>query len=59
MFSFTFEFFIQSICVIGWMDTEVFAEWFERSSNQIMEQPLLLLFDSHMTHAPQGIIKKG
>ena len=59
IFSVIFEFFIQSFCIIGWMDTEVFAEWFERFSNQITERPLLLLFDGHMTHVSLGVIKKA
>ena len=41
------------------MDIEVFAEWFEQFSNQITKQPLLLLFDGHMTHVSLGVIKKA
>ena len=49
IFSLTFEFFIQSSCSIAWVDTKVFAEWFEQFSQQITEQCPLLLFDGHGT----------
>ena len=49
-FSFTFVFFIQSFWIIGWMDTEDFAECLERFSSEITEWPLFILFDGHMTH---------
>ena len=34
----------------GWMTTTIFHRWFTLFTEKIMERPLLLLFDGHMTH---------
>ena len=47
------------ILIIGWMDTEVFAEWFVEFVNAIKEQPLLLTFDGHMTLVSLPVIEKA
>ena len=47
------------ILIIGWMDMEVFAEWFVEFVNAIKEQPLLLTFDGHMTHVSLPVIEKA
>ena len=47
------------ILIIGWMDTEVFAEWFEEFVNAIKEQPLLLTFDGYMAHISLPVIERA
>ena len=44
---------------LGRMDTEVFAEWFEKFADNVKERPLLLLFDGHMTHISLSVIERA
>ena len=44
---------------LGWMDSEVFAEWFDIFIKMVKDRPLLLLFDGHMTHITLPVIEKA
>ena len=39
------------------METLTFVSWFELFKDIVKEQPLLLLFDGHMTHISIPVIK--
>ena len=43
----------------GWMDTEVFLEWFNRFLVQVTERPLLLIYDGHLSHVSIALIEKA
>ena len=38
------------VIVNGWMETDVFADWFDAFAGKNKARPMLLLFDGHMTH---------
>ena len=40
------------------METETFAAWFNYFADFVKERPLLLLFDSHLTHISIPVIKR-
>lgn len=53
-------FFLYNIFdLLGWMDTEVFSEWFDKFANSITERPLVLLFDGYMTHTSLPVIQRA
>ena len=41
----------------GWMTTDVFSNWIEKSANLVTERPLLLLYDGHLTHVSVAFIE--
>ena len=41
------------------METETFAAWFNHFADFVKERPLLLLFDSHLTHISISFIKRA
>ena len=41
------------------METEVFAEWFNKFADMVKERPLLLLFDGHLTHISIPVITRA
>ena len=41
------------------MDTDVFAEWFQRFADNVTERPLLLLLDGHLTHTSIPVITRA
>ena len=41
------------------METKTFATWFNYFADFVKERPLLLLFDSHLTHIILPVIKKA
>ena len=43
----------------GWMTTDVFAEWFNKSCELIVERPLLLILDGHLTHVSIAVIEQA
>ena len=47
------------IFFVGWMDTEVFAQWFIVFAETVKERPLLLLYDGHMTHVSIPVIRRA
>ena len=44
---------------LGWMDCEVFTEWFDIFIKMVKDRSLLLLFDGHMTHITLPVIEKA
>ena len=40
----------------GWMTTAVFNDWFIEFSKEVKEQPLLLIYDSHLSHVSINVI---
>ena len=55
-----YMFFLYNIFdLLGWMDTEVFSEWFDKFANSITERPLVLLFDGYMTHTSLPVIQRA
>ena len=38
------------VAVNGWIETNVFADWFDAFAEKNIGCPMLLLFDGHMTH---------
>lgn len=34
----------------GWMDSALFAEWFNKFADLVKDRPLLLILDGHLTH---------
>lgn len=43
----------------GWMETDIFAEWFDQFADLVKERPLLLLFDGHLTHISIPVITRA
>ena len=41
------------------METETFAAWFNHFADFVKERPLILLFDSHLTHISISFIKRA
>ena len=41
------------------METETFAAWFSHFADFVKERPLILLFDSHLTHISISFIKRA
>ena len=41
------------------METETFAAWFNHFADFVKERPLILLFDSHLTHISISLIKRA
>ena len=46
------------ILIIGWMDMELFAEWFEEFAFTIKEHSLLLTFDEWISHVSLPVIER-
>ena len=44
---------------IGWMDTDIFFEWFKRFAEQVRERPLLLIYDGHLSHVSINLIEEA
>ena len=43
----------------GWMDTEIFYQWFVEFTKQVEERPLLLIYDGHLSHISIKLIEKA
>ena len=43
----------------GWMDTDIFFEWFKRFAEQVQERPLLLIYDGHLSHVSIKLIEEA
>lgn len=43
----------------GWMESEIFADWFGNFCRTVPQRPLLLIFDGHSTHLSFSVIKKA
>ena len=43
----------------GWMETNIFADWFEAFTTNNKGRPMLLLFDGHMTHISIRVIERA
>ena len=43
----------------GWMETDVFADWFDAFADENKGRPMLLLFDRHMTHISIRVIQRA
>ena len=43
----------------GWMDTQVFAEWFQIFTDKVKEHTLLLLFNGHLTHISTPVTREA
>ena len=44
---------------LGWMDSKVFAGWFNIFIKMVKDMPLLLLFDGHIIHITLPVIEKA
>ena len=47
------------VTVNGWMQTDVFADWFDAFADENKGCPMLLLFDGHMTHISICVIQRA
>ena len=47
------------VTVNGWMETDVFADWFDAFADKNKGRPMLLLFDGHMTHISIRVIQRA
>ena len=45
--------------VNGWMETDVFADWFDAFADENKGRPMLLLFDGHVTHISVRVIQQA
>ena len=45
------------VTVNGWMETDVFADWFDAFADKNKGHPMLLLLDGHMTHISIQVIQ--
>ena len=45
------------VTVNGWMETNVFADWFDAFADENKGHPMLLLFNGHMTHISIHVIQ--
>ena len=43
----------------GWMETDVFADWFDAFADENKGRPMLLLFDGHVTHISVRVIQQA
>ena len=43
----------------GWMNTQVFHQWFEKFCSQVTERPLLIIFDGYLSHISILLIEKA
>ena len=41
----------------GWMDSDIYADWFEKFLESHPIRPLLLIFDGHLTHCSLRVVK--
>ena len=41
------------------MTTEIFAVWFDLFRQHVIERPLLLIFDGHLTHISVAVFEKA
>ena len=46
------------VTVNGWMETDVFADWFDAFADKNKGRPMLL-FDGHMTHISIHVIQQA
>ena len=42
----------------GWMNTQVFHQWFEKFCSQVTERLLLIIYDEHLSHISISLIEK-
>ena len=47
------------VTVNGWMETDVFADWFDAFADENEGRPMLLLFDEHVTHISICVIQQA
>ena len=47
------------VTVNGWMETDVFADWFGTFADENKGCSMLLLFDGHMTHISIHVIQRA
>ena len=46
------------VCDNGWINTQVFHQWFEKFCSQVTERPLLTIYDGHLSHVSISLIEK-
>ena len=47
------------VTINGWMETDVFTDWFDAFADENKGRPMLLLFDGHMTHIFIHVIQQA
>ena len=47
------------VTVNGWMETDVFADWFDAFADKNKDHPMLLLFNGHVTHISIRVIQQA
>ena len=43
----------------GWMNMQVFHQWFEQIFSQVTERPLLIIYNEHLSHVSILLIEKA
>ena len=43
----------------GWINTQVFHQWFEKFWSQVTERPLLIIYDGHLSQVSISLIEKA
>lgn len=43
----------------GWMNSEIFYQWFSDFCAKIDQRPILLIFDGHKSHITYNLIRKA
>ena len=43
----------------GWINTQVFHQWFEKFCSQVTERPLLIIYDGHLSQVSISLIEKA
>ena len=43
----------------GWMNMQVFDQWFEKICSQVTERPLLIIYDGHLSNVSISLIEKA
>ena len=46
------------VTINGWMETDVFVDWFDAFADENKGGPMLLLFDGHVTHISIHVIQR-
>ena len=49
--------YFYGITINGWMETDVFTDWFDAFADKDKGRAMLLLFDGHMTHISICVIQ--
>ena len=47
------------VTINGWMETDVFVDWFDAFADENKGGPMLLLFDGHVTHISIHVIQRA